>query len=267
MLGAGVAALVWAGPAAAGPLDELSGALSNGSSELNLDQLNLDSLLPTIKDLIPGTTGTQTGKTRCTSVIQVGDSTSVNADKAASLPAATDSASEQFKRVGVTTTTVDAYSGRAVVGGPGTDAEQTVKNRLAAGEKGCWVIAMGINDAGSVSSGGSVSADERIDRIMRQLAGQPVLWPAVTSSNPSNQAFGKAAMTTFNEALRKATTRYSNLAVYDWAGAATAGEFAGDGIHYTAAGTADRNRRFADALAKAYPTGVGSTPAVRWVTG
>lgn len=275
-IGAGVAlAVLGTGPAGAAPLDDLSGILTqlpSRSSTTDLPGLQdlpgvVDGLLGTLQGTTPeGITQRGEGTSRCTTVIQIGDSTSVAADNAAMLPTAGDTATAQYRRIGATKVTVDAVSGRAVVGGPSPDAEHAVASRLAAGERGCWVIAMGVNDAGAIAGGG-IGAAERIDRIMTQLQGQPVLWPTVTSSHPSNQAFGAAAMATFNTALRDATTRYGNLAVYDWAGHAGADDFGGDGIHYTAAGTAERNRGFADALSVAYPPGAGATPSTRWVTG
>ncbi|WHU48945.1 SGNH/GDSL hydrolase family protein [Gordonia sp. L191] len=270
MLAGGALAFAGAGHCAAAPSDALPdlndlpgivAGIPNSSSDMGLGDL-----LPSLQSLIPGT-GAQTGTSRCTSVIQVGDSTSVRADDPAFVPAAGDTASAEYRRVGVNSFTLDAVSGRAIVGGPSPDAEHAVASRLASGARGCWVIAMGVNDVGDISTGSSIDAGARIDRIMRQLSGQPVLWPTVTSSNPSNKAFDSAAMATFNTALRNATARYANLAVVDWAGAAQPAEFT-DGIHYTAAGTADRNKRFADALAAAYPSGsVGASPSTRWVAG
>ncbi|WP_312870482.1 SGNH/GDSL hydrolase family protein [Gordonia asplenii] len=257
----GATVALTASPASANILGDMAGALapavSAGSSDFGLQDL--------LKRLFPDSGGT-TGKTRCTSVIQIGDSTSVAADNASMLAGAANTASAQYKRVGATSVTVDAVSGRAVVGGPSPDAEHAVASRLAAGARGCWVIAMGVNDSGAISSGSSVTADQRIARIMTQLSGQPVLWPTVMSSNPAKPAFNAAAMNTFNDALRRAAGRYSNLAVYDWAGAAKPNLYAGDGIHYTAAGTTERNKRFADALAASYPSGaVGATPTAAWI--
>lgn len=259
MLAVGTALTLTTPTASADVLDDLTGVLapvtSNSSSELGLPDL--------LKKLFPQGDGT-TGTTRCTSVVQIGDSTSVAADDAGAVPSAGQTASAQYRRVGATKVTVDALSGRSVVGGPAPDAEHAVTSRLASGSRGCWVIAMGLNDAGAISTGSSVSADQRIARIMTLLRGQPVLWPTVASSNPAKQAFNSSAMSTFNDALRRATTRYPNLAVYDWAAAANPAMFT-DGIHYTAAGTAERNKRFADALAVSYPPGVGATPATAWI--
>jgi hypothetical protein len=247
-------------PAAALPaLPDLS-SLSNSSA-------GLPSVLELIPDLLDrATIPKPDGRTHCTKVVQIGDSTSVSADSATALPSANDTATAQYGRVGVGAVTVDALSGRAIVGGPDVDAEHAVAARSTAAGDACWVIAMGVNDAGAVNGGSSDGADERIDRIMKQLTGRAVLWPTIASSNPSNPAFGTASMNVFNDALRRASARYPNLAVYDWAAAARPEMFT-DGIHYTAAAYADRNRRFADALAAAYPTGGGATPTRAWIAG
>ncbi|QRY62134.1 SGNH/GDSL hydrolase family protein [Gordonia sp. PDNC005] len=232
---------------------------------------NSSAGLPSVLEILPGLLQQAPlprpdGRTHCTKVVQIGDSTSVSADSATALPRADDTATAQYGRVGVSSVAVDALSGRAIVGGPGVDAEHAVTSRSASAGNACWVIAMGVNDAGAISGGSSVGADERIDRIMKQLTGRAVLWPTIASSNPSNPAFGRASMKAFNDALRRATTRYPNLAVYDWAATARPEMFT-DGIHYTSAAYADRNRRFADALAAAYPTGGGASPTRAWIAG
>lgn len=268
LLGAtAAAAVLGAGSAAAAPADDATSALSGlANSSSDLDIPGLLSTIPGLSDLL-GTKGA-TGTTRCTSVIQIGDSTSVGIDTAAKVPAADDTLSAQYKRVGATTVDLDADGGRSIVekvnGQP--NAAEAVATHLAKGEKGCWVIAMGVNDAANIAVGSTVDADERIARIMTQLQGQPVLWPTVATSNPSVKGYTAEAMTSFNNALRRAVVRYSNLAVYDWAAAAQPAQFV-DGIHYTAEGTAERNRRFADALATAFPPGTGSTPASKWISG
>lgn len=269
VLGASAAAaFLGAGHAAADPVDEIAGALTdqlpNSSAELGVRDLL--PLIPGLGDRL-GHGGTP-GTTRCTSVIQIGDSTSVGADDANRVPSPADTVSAQFTRVGATTVTLDADGGRSIVEkvGGAPNAADAVDAHLAKGERGCWVIAMGVNDAANIAVGSSVDADERIDRIMRRLQGQPVLWPTVTTAQPRNPAYNAAAMTEFNNALRRASVRYSNLAVYDWAAAAQPAWFT-DGIHYTATGTAQRSRRFADALATAFPPGTTATPATRWVSG
>ncbi|GEE00339.1 hypothetical protein nbrc107696_07850 [Gordonia spumicola] len=263
-IGVGTAlALTVPGTASALPqlpqLPDLS-SFSNSSADLK----GIIDVLPGLLERAPSPT--YDGRTHCSKVLLIGDSTSVIADTASSLPSASDTATAQYGRVGVGSVTVDALSGRAIVGGPGVDAEHAVASRLAAAGDACWVIAMGVNDAGAIADGSPVNADARIDRIMKQLTGKSVLWPTIASSNPKNPAFGSASMTSFNDALRRATTRYPNLAVYDWA-AVTRPVMFTDGIHYTAAVYAERNRRFADALATAYPTGGGVAPTTVWIAG
>ncbi|MFT3661057.1 MAG: SGNH/GDSL hydrolase family protein [Gordonia sp. (in: high G+C Gram-positive bacteria)] len=245
------------GPVGADPDTDGLGSAGNSSSSLNLPEL-LGQLLA------PDTPETPSnGQTACTRVIQIGDSTSVAADDAGVVSGADATATAQYQRVGVTDVEVDALNSRAIVGGPTPDAEQAVRQHLAAGKRGCWVIAMGVNDVGAIKGGG-LGADERIDRIMKQLDGQSVLWPTVASSNPENEAFGAEAMKTFNDALRSAASRYPNLAVYDWAGAAKPEMFT-DGIHYTGDGAAKRNAEFASALVRAFPAGGGVNARENWI--
>lgn len=252
-----------AGTAHASPIDDVIGSVP-GTSSSALDIGQILQGIPGISDLLGS--GGAVGSTRCESVVQVGDSTSVGVDDASHVPSAGDVLSAQYKRVGAKDVTLDADGGRSIVEkvNDHPNADEAVRSLIGQGKKGCWVIAMGVNDAANISVGSTVNADDRIDRILKQLSGQPVVWPTVTTSNQSVKGYDAAAMSSFNAALRRATTRYPNLAVYDWASAAKPEWFA-DGIHYTSAGTAERNKRFADALAVAYPTGAGSAPAKVWV--
>ena len=111
---------------------------------------------------------------------------------------------------------------------------------------------MGVNDAANIAVGSQVNADERIDRVMKLLNGQKVLWPTVMTHDPSNSAYAEEHMTAFNDALKRAATRYPNLRIYDFAAEAQPGWYVDDGIHFTATGTAQRNRLFATALATAF---------------
>ncbi|GAA1482796.1 hypothetical protein GCM10009624_32360 [Gordonia sinesedis] len=255
-----------AGTATAAPADDVStvlGSLSNSSADLGLPDL------PILRDLLRPPGGGIAGKTGCRRVIQIGDSTSMGADDAGRVPSPSDRLTAQYRQVGAASVVLDASPGRSIVekanGQP--NATEAVTGRLARGQRGCWVIAIGVNDAANVAVGNPVSADARIDRIMSQLRGQPVLWPTVaTTPAATNRAYNPAAMSSFDAALRRASTRYPNLAVYDWAGVARPDWFV-DGIHYTATGLAERNRRFAAALATAYPRPDDSTPAARWIAG
>ncbi|MCF8611336.1 GDSL-type esterase/lipase family protein [Gordonia sp. HY285] len=224
----------------------------NGSSDLS----SLFNLLGPQTPGAPGTPKTPTGerRTSCTQVVQIGDSTSIGIDSASKVSAEGDRLTPQYQRVGVERVTLDAGGGRSIVekvdGEP--NAVDAIDSQLARGNRGCWVIAMGVNDAANIAVGSKVKADERIDRVMKKLDGQNVLWPTVMTSDPSNAAYAPKNMTAFNDALKRAAARYPNLKIYDFAAESQPSWHTDDGIHFNATGTAQRNRLFATALATAF---------------
>ncbi|WP_026918639.1 SGNH/GDSL hydrolase family protein [Gordonia shandongensis] len=246
-------------------LHNLPGAPGGPESNGSLDLPSIIDLIPDSSDpgsSDPGSRGPGTATPRadgpattsCRTVTHIGDSTSVGIDDASKIPTAADRLTPRYRQVGVGTVILDASGGRSIVekvdGRP--NAVDAVNTRRAAGDRGCWVIAMGVNDAANIAVGSTVDADDRIDRIMSRLADQPVLWPTVMTGAPSNPAYAPANMTAFNEALRRAATRYPNLRVYDFARDVQPGWYA-DGIHYNADGLAARNKLFAAALARSFP--------------
>jgi len=250
-----------AAPAPAEPLDEFIAVTGQILQTLPLDQLpselptDIPSLLRLLTPQGPDGQQQQVGdRTRCTTAIHIGDSTSVGIDDAGAFGDSADRLSEQYRRVGVTTTVLDASGGRSIVekvnGQP--NAVDAITAQRAAGHRGCWVIAMGVNDAANIGVGSTVGADERIDRVMAQLKDQDVLWPTVATSGATVRGYSSENMEAFNGALRRAAVRYPNLKVYDFAAEAAPAWFA-DGIHYTSTGKSQRNRLFATALATAYP--------------
>ena len=253
-------------PASAEPsIGELIDSAGRIIQELPIDQngsggYDLNSLFNLLAPQAPNgktppqVTPTGDRRTSCTQVTHIGDSTSVGIDSASKVTDPEDRLSAQYKRVGATDSVLDASGGRSIVekvdGEP--NAVDAVTAQLASGRRGCWVIAMGVNDAANVAVGSTVDAAARIDRVMSKLTGQNVLWPTVMTSDPSNKAYVPANMRTFNAALQKATARYPNLKVYDFA-SETQADWYVDGIHYNAAGIVQRNRLFATALATAFP--------------
>ncbi|GEE03437.1 hypothetical protein nbrc107696_38830 [Gordonia spumicola] len=229
----------------------------NGSGGYDLQSI-FNLLVPQSPDQkTPQQQAVPTGdrRTSCTQVTQIGDSTSVGIDSASKVTDPADRLTAQFTRVGATDVVLDASGGRSIVekvdGEP--NAVDAVTAQLASGRRGCWVIAMGVNDAANIAVGSTVDADARIDRIMSKLTGLDVLWPTVMTSNPSNKAYAPDNMRKFNAALQRATTRYPNLKVYDFA-SETQDSWYVDGIHYNATGIVQRNRLFATALATAFPS-------------
>ena len=192
--------------------------------------------------------------TSCERVVHVGDSTSVGLMSSAYLPRRRDWVDMQYLRVGVGHVETDILGARSIVetyhGQP--NADTATQRRIAKGYVGCWVFAMGTNDAANQAVGGVVSMDERIDRLMQDIHGQPALWLTLRTQLSSGP-WRETQMEAWNAALGRACRRYPNLRVYDWAGQVEDSWFGPDGIHFTSTGYAERGRLTADALALAYP--------------
>ncbi|MFT4128268.1 MAG: SGNH/GDSL hydrolase family protein, partial [Gordonia sp. (in: high G+C Gram-positive bacteria)] len=193
-------------------------------------------------------------QTECTTVIHIGDSTSIgmNNDTVAN-PA--ERIVARYRQVGARTVIADIVGARSSLEteGGNPNAREAIQGHLARGERGCWVVAMGINDTANVAVGGQGPVSMRIDRLLGPLKNQPVLWPTViTTSLNENPAYANSNMRNFNKALLQACKRYPNLRLYDWAAEARPGWFS-DGVHYTAAGYVQRAYRFSIALATVFP--------------
>ena len=193
-------------------------------------------------------------RTSCQAVAHIGDSTSVGLADPAILPDPAQRLQARYAAVGVRHVLADASGGRAIVEElPGQLNGYLTARRIAAGGfHGCWVIALGTNDAANVAAGSPVGPAARIGQMMSAAHGQPVLWVNVKTL-ASAGAWSEPGMQQWNTALRRACARYPNLRVFDWASVAQPGWFTPDGIHYTAAGYAARAQAIARALATAFP--------------
>ena len=231
-------------------------ALRSGGSE-TLDTASLVNDLPPITTSKPAgpTVPVAQRRTSCDTVIHVGDSTSIGLESADVLPNSVDRVDSRYRQFGAKTVISDIVGARSsletVNGEP--NAVTAIEGHLARGERGCWVMAMGINDTANIQVGGPGTVDSRIDRLLGPLKGQQVMWPTViTSPLNENPAYSNDAMRGFNQALLRACTRYPNLRIYDWAAEAKPNWFI-DGIHYTSLGYTERGYRFAVALASVFP--------------
>jgi hypothetical protein len=193
-------------------------------------------------------------KTSCTSVVHIGDSTSVGLISPSFISDPALRVDAQYRRVGVVDARMEISGARSIVEGlvGQVNARDAAANQRAAGYRGCWAFAMGTTDAANIAVGSNVGMRERIDRMMAVAAGEPVLWINVRTLISSG-AWSNANMANWNAALIDATARYPNLRVYDWASASELAWFQNDGIHYTGAGYVERGRLIADALAQAFP--------------
>jgi peptidoglycan/LPS O-acetylase OafA/YrhL len=205
----------------------------------------------------------RTGKPRttaCTSVVHVGDSTSIGLMDPNYLPNPRDRIDAQYRQVGARSVQTDILCARSIVehykGQP--NAQEAVAQRIDAGYDGCWVLAMGTNEAANVSVGSNVGVDERIDLLMREIKGQPAMWLTVKTLRTSGP-WAENQMQKWNAALQRACGRYPNMRVYDWASQVQDPWFISDGIHFTTPGYRERARRTALALTAAFPA-EGNSP-------
>ena len=129
------------------------------------------------------------------------------------------------------------------------------------GYHGCWVLALGTNDAANVYVGSNVDDAARIDRMMKTIGNEPVLWVNVKSLVPSGP-YAAANMRRWDEALAQACSRYPNMRIFDWASVVRDGWFIEDGIHFTSPGYEARSLLIARALADAFPASGEATPCV-----
>jgi hypothetical protein len=195
------------------------------------------------------------GKTSCTAVVHIGDSTSDGLDSADYLPDAKQRIPDQYKRVGVKHVFMRVTGGTSIVETlPGTvNALTTVHDMLASGYHGCWVFALGTNDTADVAVGSNVSLATRIAEMMKAVKGQDVMWVNVKSLLSSGP-YSESDMQGWDDALDQVCRQYPhNMRIYDWADAVQTKWFIPDGIHYYSPGYAARAHLIPNALAEAYP--------------
>ncbi len=195
-----------------------------------------------------------TTRTSCQSVAHIGDSTSVDLVSADDIPDPAQRLAARYTAVGVKNLKIDASGGRSIVETlPGqVNGYSVAQAWRSEGYRGCWVFALGTNDAANISIGSSVDAAQRINEMMSAADGQPVMWVNVMTTLPSG-AWSNANEQAWNEALVEALHRYPNMRIFDWAAVAQPGWFLSDGVHYDSEGCVMRAKLIAQALAKAFP--------------
>jgi peptidoglycan/LPS O-acetylase OafA/YrhL len=201
--------------------------------------------------------------TSCRSVVHIGDSTSDGLVLPAYQPDPALRIAAQYRRVGVTTFIPEVSGARSIVetwhGFP--NGYTVAQQLIAGGYHGCWVIALGTNDAADVAVGSNVGLPARIQRMMSLIGDQPVMWVNVISLVASGP-YAERNMQGWDQALLHACPSYPDMRVYDWAAVARPSWFIPDGIHYTPQGYAERSRLIADALARAFPQSQPGSPGI-----
>jgi hypothetical protein len=202
----------------------------------------------------PATRSAADSRTSCTSVAHIGDSTSVGMVSPTWLPDPAQRLAAQYRDVGVRHVQIDASGGRSIVEVlPGQqNGYEVATGWYAAGYRGCWVIALGTNDAANIAAGSNVGMPTRIAEMMAAVHGEPVMW-VNTQTDLTSGPWSEANMQQWNSALVQASAHDPNMRIFNWAGMVQPGWHLADGIHYTSAGYAIRAAAIAQALALAFP--------------
>ncbi len=172
------------------------------------------------------------------------------------LPDAAQRLGAQYRDVGVRHVLISASGGRSIVEElPGqVNGYRVASGWYQRGYRGCWVFALGTNDAANVAAGSAVGLTARIEEMMSAAHGEPVLW-VNTQTELSGGPWSQANMRQWNSALAAACSEYQNLRIFNWAAMVRPEWHLADGIHYTSAGYAIRAHAIARALATAFPAG------------
>ena len=188
--------------------------------------------------------------------MHIGDSTSDGLISSDYLPNPNKRINTQYAKVGVTTIIPEISGARSIVETHDNqpNARTVAQQLVQGGYRGCWVLALGTNDAADVYVGSPVSLAARITQMMSVIGSQPVMW-VNDKSLPATGPYSETNMLAWNSALLQACARYPNMRVYDWAAAVRSSWFISDGIHFTSRGYAARAHRIARALAAAFPRG------------
>jgi hypothetical protein len=228
----------------------IDGSRSSSAEPVTATTTTASSVLP-----MASTGNASSGpRTSCTSVVHIGDSTSVGLMAPDYLHDPAERIDAQYARVGVTDFRNEIAGARSIVERyrEQQNATEVVERQRAAGFHGCWVVALGTTDAANMAAGATLTADQRIDRLMGVIGADPVLWVNVKTLVDQG-AWSEPHMAAWDQALTAAAARSRNLKVYDWAAVVQNEWFQTDRIHYTSAGYAQRARLIAEALASAYP--------------
>lgn len=201
-------------------------------------------------------------RSSCRAVVYIGDSTSEGLTSPEYLPRPGERISARFARVGAATQHFEISGARSIV--ETYEGESNAYEVAAAwkreGYRGCWVLALGTNDAANVFVGSNTGLPARIQRMMSAIGEQPVMWVNARSLLGEGEPYAEQNMRLWNEALLEACPDYPNMRVFDWASVAKDAWFIDDGIHYSSPGYAARSRLIARALAHGFPA-AGAAPS------
>ena len=194
-------------------------------------------------------------RSSCKAVVHIGDSTSEGLTSPEYLPIESQRIESQYADVGAIEQHMEISGARSIEeqfeGEP--NAQEVAEAWKLEGFHGCWVLALGTNEAANVFVGSSVGEMERIEIMMNTIGNEPVMWVNVRSLVEAGDPYSKENMEKWDEELLVACRKYPNMRVYDWASDVKDAWFIEDGIHFTSPGYAARSELIAHALAHAFP--------------
>lgn len=198
----------------------------------------------------------------CDAVVHIGDSTSEGLASANYLPKPYQRINAQYARVGAKVQHLEISGARSIYErfnglSNAHDVARAWKQRKY---RGCWVLALGTNEAANVAAGSQFTFDQRIKSMMSVIGTAPVMWVNVRSLRTSGP-YAQMNMQRWDDALVGACADYPNMRVYDWASDVRTEWFIPDGIHFTTPGYAARSRYIANALREAFPRSSASRPS------
>jgi hypothetical protein len=117
-------------------------------------------------------------RTSCRSVVYIGDSTSDGEASAEFVPNRRLRAPAQLFRVGVKTTHMEVSGARSIheTHDRNPNAATVARQQVSAGFRGCWILALGTNEAADVAAGSRFGLRTRIAQMMAIIGDQPVMW-------------------------------------------------------------------------------------------
>ena len=178
----------------------------------------------------------------CTALAHIGDSTSL------ALPR--HGIEELYAASGVTDLRFEADGGRSLVehSSENENGVMVAKRLSASGFRGCWVVALGTNDAANFARSDRIPPRKRIVRIMDVIGTQPVMWVDVKTLK-NRGYYSSAGMDLWNRELEDVLGAYPNAVIYRWSEEVQDGWFTSDGIHYTGEGSRARATAISTAAA------------------
>jgi hypothetical protein len=223
---------------------------------------------PTVppKSTVPGATSTAAPtststtlrpdptKTSCGHLAYIGDSVSLGMISAETLPNPSARLDARMAEIGVFDLRSEISGGRSIVETLSNQENAVdVARRLRSDDfSGCWVVAIGTNDAANIAAGGAHEAEQRIASLMSVIGTDPVLWVDAATVADSGY-WATANMEAWNAVLTATSPAYPNLRIVRWSGFVVPEWFTSDGIHPTAAGAAARVQFIAGALIANFP--------------